>query len=128
MKTLFLFRKKKEPVLRGRHEITIYDFLSMAIGKGIPYGVYDQGQNKGWVNVGIDHDTSTFAVETIRRWWYSMVRKVYPDAQQLLITADGGGGSNGYRVRRSGRWSFRTLPANSAPIPTTSAVKSRRKR
>ena len=78
-------------------EVNTYDFLSMAIGKGIPYGVYDQGQNKGWVNVGTDHDTSTFAVETIRRWWYSMGRKVYPNAQQLLITADGGG-SNGYRV------------------------------
>ena len=79
-------------------EVNTYDFLSMAIGKGIPYGVYDPGQNKGWISVGIDHDTSTFAVETIRRWWYSMGRKLYPNAQQLLITADGGG-SNGYRVR-----------------------------
>nr|QNO55008.1 hypothetical protein KIHMDPCI_00019 [Methanosarcinales archaeon ANME-1 ERB7] len=79
-------------------EVSTYDFLSMAIGKGIPYGVYDPGQNRGWISVGIDHDTSTFAVETIRRWWYSSGRKLYLNAQHSLITADGGG-SNGYRVR-----------------------------
>nr|QNO54225.1 hypothetical protein IIFEDBNN_00009 [Methanosarcinales archaeon ANME-1 ERB7] len=79
-------------------EVSTYDFLSMAIGKGISYGVYDPGQNRGWISVGIDHDTSTFAVETIRRWWYSSGRKLYPNAQHSLITADGGG-SNGYRVR-----------------------------
>ena len=66
--------------------------------KDTPYGVYDLGLNAGWVNVGADHDTSAFAVESIRRWWNMMGREAYPDAGQLLITADGGG-SNGSRVR-----------------------------
>lgn len=64
----------------------------------IPYGVYDVKNNEGWVSVGIDKDTSTFAVETIRRWWYTMGKPLYPHAEHLLITADGGG-SNGSRVR-----------------------------
>jgi len=68
------------------------------LGKVNPYGVYDQTRNEGWVNVGIDHDTSAFAVESIRQWWYSMGQKVYPEAEKVLITADSGG-SNGYRVR-----------------------------
>ncbi len=68
------------------------------LGKAAPYGVYDIAQNVGWVSVGIDHDTSAFAVETIRRWWYSMGQAVYPGANKLLITADSGG-SNGSRVR-----------------------------
>ena len=63
-----------------------------------PYGIYDLGRNSGWVSVGVDHDTSAFAVESIRRWWYSMGRPCYPRARQLLITADAGG-SNGARVR-----------------------------
>jgi len=79
-------------------EVEVYDFPSKAVGKAIPYGVYDIGKNLGWVNVGIDHNTSTFAVESIRRWWYSMGIQIYPDAVKLLITADGGG-SNGSRVR-----------------------------
>ena len=62
-----------------------------------PYGIYDLGRNSGWVSVGVDHDTSAFAVESIRRWWYSMGRPCYPRARQLLITADAGG-SNGARV------------------------------
>ena len=62
------------------------------------YGVYDMTQNTGWVNVGTDHDTATFAVESIRRWWYAMGQAAYPHARTLLITADGGG-SNGSRVR-----------------------------
>jgi len=66
--------------------------------KDAPYGVYDLGQNAGWVNVGTDHDTSAFAVESIRRWWNMMGRATYPGARQLLITADSGG-SNGSRVR-----------------------------
>ena len=66
--------------------------------KDTPYGVYDLGLNAGWVNVGTDHDTSAFAVESIRRWWNMMGREAYPEARQLLITADGGG-SNGSRVR-----------------------------
>ena len=67
-------------------------------GAGDPYGVYDLGQNAGWVSVGIDHDTAAFAVATIRRWWESMGRPTYPQAKRLLITADAGG-SNGARVR-----------------------------
>src|SRR5215211_1764346 len=64
----------------------------------IPYGVYDETTNTGWVSVGIDHDTAEFAVETIRRWWRYMGSQVYPRAKRLLITADGGG-SNGSRCR-----------------------------
>ena len=63
-----------------------------------PYGVYDQTANAGWVSVGTDHDTAEFAVESIRRWWWKMGIARYPEARELLITADGGG-SNGYRVR-----------------------------
>ena len=68
------------------------------LGRANPYGIYDIGRNTGWVSVGVDHDTAAFAVETIRRWWRSMGRKVYPQARRLLITADSGG-SNGSRVR-----------------------------
>ncbi len=75
-----------------------HDFEIPALGKVAPYGVYALGQNRGWVNVGVDHDTATFAVESIRRWWYSMGRPVYPQAQRLLITADSGG-SHGARLR-----------------------------
>jgi len=67
-------------------------------GKVNPYGVYDQTANAGWVNVGTDHDTAELAVETIRRGWLRMGISRYPDARELLITADGGG-SNGYRLR-----------------------------
>jgi hypothetical protein len=73
----------------------VHDFPKQ---KDVPYGVYDLGQNAGWVSVGTDHDTSAFAVESIRRWWNMMGREAYPGARQLLITADSGG-SNGSRVR-----------------------------
>jgi len=79
-------------------EVRVHDFEIKELGKAAPYGVYDMGRNEGWVSVGTDHDTSAFAVETIRRWWYSMGRHNYPDAKRLLITADSGG-SNGSRVR-----------------------------
>ena len=79
-------------------QVNVYDFLSNAQGRATPYGVYDIGKNEGWVNVGIDKDTAEFAVESIRRWWNTMGRKGYPQAKQLVITADGGG-SNGSRVR-----------------------------
>ena len=79
-------------------EVNVYDFIDRELGKVAPYGVYDVGKNKGWVSVGIDHDTAQFAVETIRRWWREMGRPLYPKATDLLITADCGG-SNGYRVR-----------------------------
>ncbi|MGC9156282.1 MAG: ISAzo13 family transposase [Ferrimicrobium sp.] len=79
-------------------EVRVYDFIDPLLGKVAPYGVYDLTTNTGWVNVGIDHDTAEFAVESIRRWWHEMGKEVYPNARRLLITADCGG-SNGYRVR-----------------------------
>jgi len=79
-------------------EVETYDFPSLADGKGIPYGVYDMTKNQGWVCVGTDHDTAQFAVHTILQWWYQMGKAAYPDAKELLITADGGG-SNGVRNR-----------------------------
>jgi len=79
-------------------EVNVYDFVDEKRGKALPYGVYDLYLNQGWVSVGIDHDTAQFAVESIRRWWDEMGSPLYPDAYQLLITADCGG-SNGYRVR-----------------------------
>ena len=74
-----------------------YDFIGEA-GKAVPYGVYDVGANTGWVNVGTDADTAEFAVESIRRWWNITGRLLYPAADKLLISADGGG-SNGARLR-----------------------------
>ncbi len=79
-------------------EVQVYDFLSHAVGRAIPYGIYDLAANPGWVSVGIDHDTAAFAVQTIRRWWQDVGRQRYPNAKRLVITADGGG-SNGVRVR-----------------------------
>jgi hypothetical protein len=78
--------------------VRVHDFQDEDLGKAIPYGVYDLSANAGWVSVGIDHDTPEFAVESIYCWWRQMGRKTYPDARELLITADGGG-SNGSRVR-----------------------------
>jgi transposase len=77
-------------------EVSTYDFPSQADGKVIPYGVYDLTDNCSWVSVGIDHDTSVFAVATIEKWWQQMGKEKYPDARRFLITADGGG-SNGHR-------------------------------
>lgn len=79
-------------------KVRVHDFVDPELGRAIPYGVYDLATNSGWVSVGVDNDTSSFAVEAIRRWWQSMGRDRYPDAERLLITADGGG-SNGARVR-----------------------------
>ena len=78
--------------------VRVYDFIDRDLGKVAPYGVYDLTANTGWVNVGIDHDTAEFAVQSIRRWWREMGEANYPRARRLLITADCGG-SNGYRVR-----------------------------
>ena len=75
-----------------------HDFPDEALGKAIPYGIYDVTTNKGWVSVGIDHDTPAFAAEAVRRWWRAVGQQVYPRARELLVTADGGG-SNGYRSR-----------------------------
>jgi len=79
-------------------KVKVHDFVIPELGRAIPYGVYDLANNSGWVSVGTDHDTSSFAVETIRRWWKSMGAEAFPNAGRLLITADGGG-SNGSRVR-----------------------------
>jgi len=102
--------KKKEVVGRfkngGREwqpkgapeEVLVHDFVDKELGKVLPYGVFDLTQNEGWVSVGIDHDTAQFAVQAIARWWRKMGAGRYPQAQELLITADGGG-SNGSRCR-----------------------------
>lgn len=79
-------------------EVKTHDFPDKTQGKAIPYGIYDLTHNQGWVNVGIDHDTAEFAVESIRRWWQQMGQAQYPRSKHLLITADCGG-SNGYRNR-----------------------------
>lgn len=79
-------------------QVNAYDFTSLADGHVAPYGIYDVLKKKGFVNVGIDHDTAMFAVESIRRWWKEYGRKLYPTASGILITADGGG-SNGVRNR-----------------------------
>jgi transposase len=79
-------------------EVAVHDFPDPAVGKAIPYGVYDLGANSGWVSVGRDHDTAAFAVATLRRWWQQTGRQAYPHATRLLVTADAGG-SNGYRLR-----------------------------
>lgn len=78
--------------------VNVYDYLSLADGKAVPYGIYDLVHNQGFVNVGIDHDTAQFAVESIRRWWYQQGKGLYLDKNRLLITADGGG-SNAWRSR-----------------------------
>lgn len=79
-------------------EVKVHDFLDPKEAKAIPYGIYDVARNLGWVNVGCDHDTASFAVASIRRWWSSMGSQAYPKADRLLICADSGG-SNGYRIR-----------------------------
>jgi len=79
-------------------KVLVHDFPDDATGKAIPYGVYDMARNEAWVSVGKDHDTPAFAVASIRQWWKMMGESAYPNAEELLITADAGG-SNGYRVR-----------------------------
>jgi transposase len=79
-------------------EVRTHDFPDPDLGKAIPYGVYDVAANAGWVNVGTDHDTAAFAVESLRRWWHAVGGAAYPQARRLLVTADAGG-SNGYRTR-----------------------------
>ena len=75
-----------------------HDFPDPGGGKAIPYGVYDIGDNSGFVNVGTDHDTAAFAAESVRRWWEAIGQDRYPHAARLLVTCDAGG-SNGYRAR-----------------------------
>jgi transposase len=89
----------REPRPAGDPErVLVHDFVVPELGRAIPYGVYDVGGNLGWVSVGIDHDTASFAVESIRRWWQHMGQPRYPQAARLLVTADGGG-SNSPRIR-----------------------------
>lgn len=91
--------KGKEWHEKGRNTVVnVYDFINLADGKAVPYGIYDIVHNKGFMNVGVDHDTAAFAVESIRRWWHRVGQVLYPDKTHLLITADGGG-SNGSRNR-----------------------------
>ena len=78
--------------------VRTHDFKDETLGIAIPYGVYDQTQDTGWVSVGIDANTAEFAVESIRRWWRRMGSRAYSQATSLLITADAGS-SNGYRSR-----------------------------
>ncbi len=84
---------------KGQPEhVKVHDFPDPALGKAIPYGIYEVGRNAGWVSVGRDHDTASFAVASLRRWWQVVGQAAYPQAGQLLICADGGG-SNGSRLR-----------------------------
>jgi Rhodopirellula transposase DDE domain len=78
--------------------VNVHDFIDPKLARAVPYGVYDITNNLGWVSVGTDHDTASFAVHAIRRWWKTMGKKRHPGAKRLMISADGGG-SNGYRVR-----------------------------
>jgi len=82
--------------------VNIYDFESLAKGKAIPYGIYEVLKNNGFVNVGISHDTSEFAVESIKKWWQNIGKKNYQSAKELLICADGGGSN----ASRSKLWKF----------------------
>jgi Rhodopirellula transposase DDE domain len=93
---------KGEPEL-----VNVHDFPTQAVGKAIPYGVYDLAANDGFVNVGVDHDTPVFAVTSIEAWWNQVGSKRYPDARELFITADAGG-SNGYRVY-GWKWALQQL-------------------
>lgn len=86
------WQPKNEPEL-----VDVHDFPTQAVGKAIPYGVYDVVANEGFVSVGIDHDTPVFAVTSIEAWWKQVGSKRYPDARDLFITADAGG-SNGHRL------------------------------
>ena len=87
------WQPKSEP-----ERVRVHDFVDPVLGKAIPYGIYDIGNDEGWVSVGDTADTAEFAVSSIRRWWHQMGKARFPDATRLLITADAGG-SNGYRIR-----------------------------
>ena len=96
--------------------VRVHDFRIPELGKAIPYGVYDLTRNAGWVSVGIDHDTASFAVRTIGRWWQKMGRPIYRGTEALLITADAGG-SNGARTRLW-KWELQQL-ANKTGLSIT---------
>jgi len=96
------WRPKGEPT-----EVNVYDYPDLGEGPAIPYGVYDVQRNRGFVNVGMDHETAEFAVESLRRWWRLVGRRHYGEAKAWLICADGGG-SNGSR-RRGWKWHLQRL-------------------
>jgi len=87
------YRPKGDP-----EDVQVHDFINRKLGRASPYGIYDIGENTGWVNVGVTADTGEFAVESIRRWWHGQGASSYKRCSEILITADGGG-SNGYRLR-----------------------------
>ena len=87
------WRRAKDPA-----RVQVHDFPTPEVPRAFPYGIYDLAHNTGFVNIGTDHDTGAFAVASIRGWWRAEGRDLYPQAESLLITADGGG-SNGYRLR-----------------------------
>lgn len=105
------WQPKGQPV-----KVDTHDFPDEELGRATPYGIYDVTANKGWVNVGCDHDTAAFAVASIRRWWHGQGRLDYPHATRLLITADAGG-SNGYRTR-AWKTELATLAAETGLIIT----------
>jgi len=109
------YHPKGEPT-----RVKTHDFVDKDLGRAVPYGIYDIGNDEGWVSVGDTADTATFAVEAIRRWWYSMGIARFPNATKLLITADGGG-SNGHRVKLwKVEWpSSRPRPVSRSRSPTT---------
>ncbi|NNN17726.1 MAG: ISAzo13 family transposase, partial [Thermoplasmata archaeon] len=86
------YRPKGKPV-----EVNVYDFPDLAVGKAIPYGVYDVARNHGFVNVGITSETAEFAVESLHRWWRLVGRDQYPEATGWLVCADGGGGNGSHK-------------------------------
>ena len=100
------------------HEVLVHDFPNLGIGPAIPYGTYDLARNQGMVNVGMTHDTPSFAVESLRQWWRRFGRRHYPDAKRLLICADGGGSN----ASRSRAWKYHLQDlANETGVPITVA-------
>ena len=121
------WQRKGEP-----EPVRVHDFLDPALGKAIPYGVYDVFRNEGWVSVGIDHETAEFAASTILRWWKRMGRRVYTEATTLQIVADGGG-SNGsrnrlwkYELQRVANETGLTVRVSHLPPGTSTRVERRR--
>src|SRR5207244_3803185 len=103
---------------KGQPEpVRVHDFAIPELGKVAPYGVYDMAANAGWINLGIDHDTAAFAVESLRRWWQELGKARYPDATRLLVTADCGG-SNGALACGNANCSVSpTKPGSPSPSP-----------
>ena len=105
------YHKKGEPV-----EVSAYDFPDKKSGKVTPYGIYDLAKNNGWVNVGCDHDTAEFAVFSVHQWWLNLGKKLYPQATELIITADGGGSNSA--VSKLWKYKLQEL-SNTINLPIT---------